>query len=277
LRHHHFDYVFDTCAYIPEAVTHLLDALTIPPDRYVMVSSISAYPDFSTPALSETDAVPTATDDDLAPYRAVPLADRGKVPMVPESYGPLKRACEIAAMDALGPAAILLRAGLLVGAGDRSDPLTWWVRWIDQGGVIPVPSDRPVQFIDMRDVADFAVRAAVSGASGLYNVTSTPTSFADVLDLTRSLAGSSARFVTLSDQAFLDAEVGPWMNLPLWLPASHEHARFFGISTARATAAGLCIRPLTETLRPLLDWDRSRRDVPLGCALTAEQEKALLA
>jgi 2'-hydroxyisoflavone reductase len=277
LKGRHFDHVFDTCAYIPEAVTHLLDALTAPPDRYVMVSSVSAYPDFSTSARAESDEVPTATEDDLAPYRAVPFADRGRVPMNPESYGPLKRACELAATDRLGPAAILLRAGLIVGAGDRSDRLTWWVRRIDQGGRIPVPQDRPIQCIDVRDLAGFAVHAAASGASGVFNVTSQPFPLAILLDTTRALSGSDATFVPLSDETLLNAGIGPWMNLPLWLPDTPEYRHFFAVPTLRASAAGLRIRPLADTLQPLLEWDRTRRDIALQCGLTAGQEAALLA
>ena len=124
-----FDLVFDTCADVPDAVTHLLRVVT--PQRYVMISSISVYPQFDDPNLSEAASVPTATEADLSPYHAQDFANWGRVQMKSESYWPLKRACELAAIAALGDNAILLRAGLLVGAGDRSDRLAWWARRID--------------------------------------------------------------------------------------------------------------------------------------------------
>ena len=270
-----FDLVFDTCADVPDAVTHLLRVVT--PQRYVMISSISVHPQFDDPNLSEAASVPTATEADLSPYHAQDFANWGRVQMKSESYGPLKRACELAAIAALGDKAILLRAGLLVGAGDCCDRLTWWARRIDQGGPIPVPTDRKIQCIDVRDVADFAVKLAAEGGAGIYNVTSQPFALFSLLKTLQALSGTPSTLAPLPDQAFVDADVGPWMNLPLWLPDDPEHRYFFDITTARARAAGLTTRPLDRTLRPLLDRDRGRRKIALATGLTAAQEAALLA
>ena len=100
-----FDLVFDTCAYVPEAVTHLLR--NVASARYVMISSISVHPRFDLPALSKDTPVTSATAADLAPYQAVPFADWANVQMNGEGYGPLKRAC--------GP-------GRSRGCGGQSDP-----------------------------------------------------------------------------------------------------------------------------------------------------------
>ena len=113
-----FDLVFDTCAYVPGAVAHLLNV--VHPRRYVLMSSVSVHDRFDQPDLSESSAVPEATEADLIPFRAQPFANWAQIPIKPESYGPLKRSCELAALAALGDRVIILRAGLLVGAGDRS-------------------------------------------------------------------------------------------------------------------------------------------------------------
>lgn len=271
----HFDLVFDTCAYVPDAVAHLLTM--VHPRRYVMVSSISVHDRFDRADLTEDSPVLEANDNDLAPYRAQQFANWGQVPLAPQSYGPLKRSCELAAIAAVADRAIILRAGLLVGAGDRSDRLTYWVRRLDRGGRIPVPTDRKIQCIDVRDVADFAVKAATAEASGIFNITSQPFDLFHLFSEIQALSGTPSTLVPLSDQAFVDAKVGPWMNLPLWLPDDPDHAHFFDISTARARAAGLTTRPLDQTLCPLLDWDRTRRTMPLATGLTPAQEALLLA
>jgi 2'-hydroxyisoflavone reductase len=270
-----FDLVFDTCAFVPGAVEHLLKA--VQPRRYVMISSVSVHDRFDRPDLTEASPVPEATADDMIPFRAVDFAKWGQVPVRPESYGPLKRSCELAAITAVADRAIILRAGLLVGAGDRSDRLTWWVRRLDQGGRIPVPTDRKIQCIDVRDVADFAVKAAVADASGIFNVTSTPFDLFHLFSEIQALSGTPSTLVPLPDQAFVEAKVGPWMNLPLWLPDDPDHTYFFDISTTRARTAGLTTRPLDQTLCPLLDWDRARRTIPLATGLTPAQEALLLA
>ncbi|MCK4823140.1 NAD-dependent epimerase/dehydratase family protein, partial [bacterium] len=46
LRDREFDWVFDSCAYSPDAVDLLLTAVGTDIDRYVMISSISAYGTF---------------------------------------------------------------------------------------------------------------------------------------------------------------------------------------------------------------------------------------
>ncbi|MGL4743364.1 MAG: hypothetical protein ACRCYX_13630 [Dermatophilaceae bacterium] len=43
----------------------------------------------------------------------------------------------------------------------------------------------------------------------------------------------------------------PWRDNPLWVPADHPTAGFFGARCERAQAAGLRTRPLTETVA---DW-----------------------
>ena len=64
LQDQDFDLVFDTCAYVPKAVTHLLR--NVASARYVMISSISVHPRFDLPALSKDTPVTSATAADLA-------------------------------------------------------------------------------------------------------------------------------------------------------------------------------------------------------------------
>lgn len=127
-----FDWAFDTCAYEPGAMERLLDALGGELARYVLVSSLSAYGTFARRGLTEDDPVPDATAEDLAAARAVPPDKRASAFAYGASYGPLKRSCEVAATERLGARATALRVGLLVGAGHRTDPRTWWARRIDE-------------------------------------------------------------------------------------------------------------------------------------------------
>jgi len=131
-------------------------------------------------------------------------------------------ACEVAAEEALGERALILRAGLLDDDGDASDRLTWWLRRIDEGGRIPAPApwNRSVQIIDVRDAAAFAVAAAVTGRSGPYNVTGPDMPLPLLLETTLEVADSAAELV--------------------WV---HER---------RAVRHCLTCRPLAETLEPLL-------------------------
>jgi 2'-hydroxyisoflavone reductase len=76
----------------------------------------------------------------------------------------------------------------------------------------------------------------------------------------------------------LAAGLAPWSEVPLWLPSSDAAFRYLlEISIDKALAAGLKVRCLQETLRNILDWDRSRRATPLKAGMPPEKEARLLA
>ncbi|MFS8184375.1 NAD-dependent epimerase/dehydratase family protein [Pseudovibrio denitrificans] len=282
LQEQQFDWAFDTCAFEPDSVRHLLEALGDKLQRYVFISSISAYGTFTKPLLNEQDAVPLPTEDDLALARNLEPQDRSSAHSYGASYGRLKHACELAAADMLGDRVTSLRVGLLVGVGDYSDRLTWWVRRIDQATAdkpevpAPAPATRNVQMIDVRDVAEFALACAEEKRGGVWNVTSAPKQLGDMLQQIISVSDSPARLKWVDEEHILEADIQPWTDLPVMIPSASDYTHFMNVDTAQAETAGLTCRPLSETLEPLLAWDRTRRDVPLKCGLSAEQEAALL-
>ena len=280
LRGRTFDLVVDTCAFAPDAVASLLDALSPATGRYAFVSSASVYAEFSRPGLTEEAPASRATPEQLDLARSLPVEERSGAGSYGTAYGPLKRECELAAIERLGDRAFILRSGLLVGAGDYTDRLTWWVRRVDQGGPIPAPGSpqRLVQLIDVRDAARFIVEGAEQELGGLFNLTGRPLPMSTLLDLCRRVAGSDARFTWCPDEAILAAGLEPWSEVPLWLPHSDESFRhFLEIDVEKAFAHGLQVRPLDETLAQILAWERDRRGTPLKAGMPPEKEAALLA
>jgi 2'-hydroxyisoflavone reductase len=77
----------------------------------------------------------------------------------------------------------------------------------------------------------------------------------------------------VDDQTLLDEGVGPWMELPLWMPGA-EWAGLMEVDVSRAIAAGLRFRPLEETARDTLAWSleagEQRETLP------RERERAIL-
>ena len=280
LRDRRFDLVVDTCAFSPDAVAELLDALSPSTRRYALVSSISVYADLSKPSMDETAPTSRATPEQVAMARALPADQRSSAAAYGTAYGALKREAELVALSRLGDRALIWRAGLLVGAGDYTDRLTYWVRRIDHGGTIPSPGDpeRLVQLIDVRDAAAFIVAAGEKGLSGTFNLTGRPVPMAAVFEACREVTGSDARFVWRPEAAILAAGLAPWSEVPLWLPSSDAASRYLlEISTDKAFAAGLSVRGLQETLRNILDWDRGRRATPLKAGMPPDKEARLLA
>lgn len=283
LKGRHFDWVFDTCAFTPDAVSALLDALDNEPKRYVLASSLSTYGCYDKPGLTEAAEVPEATQVDFERADTVLLEDRGSAAAYGPSYGPLKRACEMVAEQKLGDRATALRIGLIVGTGDYTDRLTWWVRRIDEAGrsksptvFAPLPTDRPVQVLDVRDAARFAVLCAEDDLGGIWNVNGDVMAMQDLLNEIHETTASAGEIHWVSANVFLEAGAEPWTDVPLMAPEAPAFRHFLEVDAGRARNAGLKSRPLRETLEPLLRWDRTRRGKALICGLSAEQEKQLL-
>jgi 2'-hydroxyisoflavone reductase len=231
--------------------------------RYVFVSSISVYDDFSAPV---TEASRVAELEDPATEEIL------------ENYGALKAACERVVEEVYGDRSARVRAGLIVGPYDATDRFTYWPRRIALGGDVLGPGDpnAPVQFIDARDLAAWLVQLALEGPGGTFNATGPPQplTFAQLLDDMRVAIGSDADVVWLNDERVLDAGVQPWTELPLWLPGS-EYAGMARADISRALAAGLTFRPVGETVVDTLAWDRTEPgDRP---TLSRDKEQEILA
>jgi 2'-hydroxyisoflavone reductase len=257
-----WDGVVDTSGYVPRILRASAELLRDAVDRYVFVSSISVYDDFSRPI---DESTPLAQLDDPATEE------------IEEHYGALKAACEAVIEEVYGERGANVRAGLIVGPYDPTDRFTYWPRRLAAGGDVLGPGEpaAPVQFVDARDLAAWLVTLALEGPGGVFNATgpAEPLTFADFLERARTAIGSDANIVWVHGQKVLDADVQPWSELPLWLPGD-EYAGMARADAQRARAAGLTFRPLEETVVDTLAWDRTvDGDRP---TLTQEKERAVL-
>ena len=258
-----WDGVLDTSGFVPRVVRQSAELLRDSVQRYVFVSSISVYDDFSAP-IDESSVVAQLED---------PSSEE-----VLEHYGALKAACEQVVEEVYGERSARVRAGLIVGPYDATDRFTYWPRRIAMGGDVLCPGDpeAPVQFVDVRDLGAWLVKLALEGPGGVLNATgpAEPLSFVELLERARTTIGSDANLVWTDEQRILDADVQPWTELPLWLPGS-DYAGMARADISRALAAGLTFRPLEETVADTLAWDRSvPGDRP---TLRPEKEQEILA
>jgi 2'-hydroxyisoflavone reductase len=258
-----WDGVVDTSGYVPRVVRQSAELLRDAVGRYVFVSSISAYGDFSEPITEET---PVAELDD-------PDTEE-----IMESYGALKAACERVVEGVYGDRSARVRAGLIVGPFDPTDRFTYWPRRIAAGGTVLAPGEpsAPVQFVDARDLAAWLVQLALAGPGGVFNATgpAEPLTFAELLERMRAATGTDAEIAWTDDRLVLDAGVQPWTELPLWLP-DDDYAGMARADISRAVDAGLAFRPLEETVLDPLAGARSQPgDRP---TLTPEREREILA
>jgi 2'-hydroxyisoflavone reductase len=257
-----WDAVIDVATYLPRVVRLSVGALRDSVDSYVYVSSISAYVDMSVPPVEGADVAQ--------------LEDPNSESL--EDYGALKAVCERVVEDAFGKRALIVRPGLIVGPHDPTDRFTYWPRRVAQGGRVLAPAPRvaPVQFIDARDLGAWIVEATGRGLSGVYNATGEPTTFEQLLAECRRVSESDAEIVWVPSERLVEAGVGEWMELPLWI-AAPEFAAMQRADVSKAVVAGLTFRPFEQTIRDTLEWDAGRDEPPAeGVGLAPERERELL-
>jgi 2'-hydroxyisoflavone reductase len=264
-----WDAAIDTCGYVPRLVRASAERLSDSVGHYAFISSISVYADWSKPHMDES--APVGTLDD-------PTVEQ----VTGETYGPLKALCEQAAESALPGRALNVRAGLISGPYDGSHRFPYWPRRVARGGEVLAPGnpDAPVQLIDARDLAEWIVRMAEAGKAGVYNATGPgeTLTMGQTLDECRRVTGSDVRFTWVPEETLLAAGVAPYTELPLWIPQSAGEPGHSTVDCRKAIAAGLTFRPLAETVRDTLAWDRTLPDdADRGAGMKPEREAELLA
>lgn len=231
-----FDAVVDCSGYTPAQLQRSCDALRDQVAHYVFVSTISVYARFAPGcAYDETADVTTAVD----------------------GYGGAKARAEDVIAKAMPGRFATVRPGLIVGPFDPSGRFTYWPSRLNRGGTVLAPGrpDRPVQFIDVRDLAQWCVHLALQRTPGVFHAVGTSGSMAQALQACQSASASIAELVWCDDAALVRAQVAPWTGLPLWIPeADPDFGGMLLGSGHRAAEAGLQTRPWGHTARDTLAW-----------------------
>jgi len=210
----------------------------------------------------------------------VAAADATTETVTPATYGALKVACEQAAARAYGPDLLVLRPTYVVGPYDYTWRFPTWVRRIAAGGEVacPSPADIPMQVIDARDQADFAVSLLERGIGGTFHTASPrpPFSLGDLLAATvEAVAPPGTRLVWL-DGDFLTREGLDDSAFPFWAPGEADF-NVMAADPSAALAAGLQPRALTQTIHDTATWAAAAGDQqPPGRGLDRAREADLI-
>ncbi len=260
-----FDAVIDTCGYFPRALRISSEALKNISPQYTFISSISVYKNLGTGQADENSETSSIEDESTEEITG-------------ETYGPLKRLCEKVTEEIFGASALILRPGLIVGEDDPTDRFTYWVRRVSEGGrmLIPDASESPVQFIDVKDLSLFAIDMIERNQSGVFNVTgpAKELSFGELLSVIEKVSGTKPEYIRMSEEFISEQGIAPYTELPLWVPSDSKGVNRTIIS--KALNCGFKTRPLEETIRDTLSFDRSRAGHEMRAGLSKAREIELL-
>ncbi|MEC2445193.1 NAD-dependent epimerase/dehydratase family protein, partial [Bacillus cereus] len=162
LKNRTWDVVIDTCGFSPHHIRNVGEVLKDNIEHYIFISSLSVYKDWIPHDIKEDYILqPEPTEEQI---KAV---ENGEISPY-EHYGALKVLCEKEA-EKYWPGRVLhVRAGLLSGMFDYTDRLPYWIQRVAKGGNVLVPGrkNRPVQIVDIKDVARFGLNMAENNKAG---------------------------------------------------------------------------------------------------------------
>jgi 2'-hydroxyisoflavone reductase len=259
-----FDVTVDAIAYRPVDVDVLATSLADRGGHHIQISSVSAYED--PPSEGATEETATLWDDKNLELDAEVTA---------ETYGPLKAACERSAQAHFGDQLSIVRPTFVIGSHDATLRFPYWVERLRRGGnvAVPGPRDNALQYIDARDLGAFVVTLATTTTLGAFHVAGPYPSarFFEVMEaITEQVSPNDTRLVEVSPRHIKSHHLDS--RFPLWSGSTSETA--LAVDPAKALAAGLTLRPLSDSVQDVLDW-WDDREVPTWW-LTREQEAMLV-
>jgi 2'-hydroxyisoflavone reductase len=251
-----WDVVLDNNAQDYRWVQKSTELLKDAAEQYIFVSSISAYDLEGGFGWGAKDRI-----------LMEPIVDEGYKRISPPEgwgdgddagYGLMKTLSEDIAHAAFPERTTVVRPGLIVGPGDRTDRFTYWPVRIDEGGEVLAPGNpmHSNQIIDQRDLTEWIVRLAETGTTGDFNGTGPGyrLTMGEMLEQVGTIATNEFEFTWVTED-FLEAQgVTPWSDLPTWIPGDP----LMLVTVQAAIDAGLTYRSIPVTARDTLEWDKTR-------------------
>lgn len=246
LRGRRWDAVIDNSGREVEWTTATAELLRDSVEHYLYTSSTGVYYPYLGSDIDETTPLVMEMPAGLTE------ADSGE-----HAYGIMKARSEAEVRRVFGDGrSIIVRPGYMMGPGDRTDRFTYWPVRLHRGGAVLVPGDvdDPVQYIDVRDVAEWNIRLIEQALGGVFNATgpASPTGMLRFVHGAHAAFASEADFVSVPDLAFLE-EHRVRFAVP-WIPPVGNNYGSARANISRAKSNGLTFRPLARSVRDIHEW-----------------------
>ncbi|NVJ88357.1 MAG: NAD-dependent epimerase/dehydratase family protein [Flavobacteriaceae bacterium] len=214
---------------------------------YVYTSSTGVYFPYTTGDLKETKNVVLKVPEDL----------EDEMLKMEYGYGVMKANSEIEAQKAFGKEnTIVVRPTYMFGPGDKTDRFMHWPVRLAKGGEILVPgkTEDPVQYIDVRDVAEFMIRLAEQKIAGTYNAVgpSTKETMVEFVNKVKDTFKVESTIIQIDDYEFL-REQGVYYIIP-WIMQNENLYGSARVNNKHAIKNGLTFRDTKSSIKETHDW-----------------------
>jgi 2'-hydroxyisoflavone reductase len=245
-----WDAVVDLATYGPAWIRKLGTTLRQRVAHYTFISTISVY-DSKLAAGSINRQSPLKLYSGASdPYSAsIDIAS---------NYGALKALCEHEAEVQFPARTLILRPGYISGPGDVQGYLNYWAIRIMAGGEILAAGDpsMPIQFIDVRDLADFTIRMIERGATGIHNAVgpASSTSLGRLIHAASEVTSELPRVIWVEASWLAQQGKDTWQKVLFWTELDRDTYGPVPVDISSALANGLTTRSINLTLADALHW-----------------------
>ncbi len=269
LKGREWDVVIDNPAMDPAWVRRSTEVLSDSVQQYLFISTLSVFADDGVVDQDENGVV--------AEYD-----EEAEEAVTGSAYGGRKILCERAAEAGFPDRTTVVRPGLITGPGDPTMRFPYWPVRVDRGGEVLVPGEYsdPVQWIDARDLAQFAVSLCERSIYGTFNTCGPALPIGRMLDEIRDGTGAEATFTWVADDFLREQEVLRQVDslgsTTVRVPELQGYNQY---NVDKAVAAGLTFRPIGVTARDTVEWYKAtpEEERPRGRTLSPEREAEVLA
>lgn len=264
-----WDVVFDNAAMEPSWVRLSTDVLRDAVKQYLFISTLSVFADDGIVDQTETGS--------LAVYD-----EEADAVVTGSAYGGKKVLCEQVAEEAFPGRTTVLRPSIITGPGDPTMRFPYWPVRVNRGGEVLVPGEYadPIQIIDARDLAEFAVGLSERSVPGIFNTSRPGHPMGLMLEEIQAELGVDATFTWVPGEFLENQEVLRQVNglygMAVRVPGLEGYNQY---NVDKAVAAGFTFRPTGVTARDTLAWYQAlpEEERPRGGDLSPEREAEVLA
>lgn len=276
LRGRKWDLVIDNSGnklkWVKDAVALLKDSA----DMYMYTSSTGVYYPYLGKDIKE----------DTKPVLKVPEGIT-KVQFGEYDYGVMKANSEIEVLNGFGRnRSIIVRPTYIIGPGDLTDRFTYWPERLARGGEVMLPGkvNDPVQYIDVRDVANWMIRLAEDRKAGTYNAVgpASATGMHAFVYGAHAAFNSEVNFVLIPDYDFLTKH--DILDAIPWIMPVGDNVGSALVNNKFSIANGLTFTPLAESVRDIHAWwnsdavtEAKRTNMISGANALMSKEKKIIA
>lgn len=245
-----WDAVIDNSGHQVEWTRKTAELLKDRADLYLYTSSTGVYYPYLTDNITEDTKLVTTIPEDLEDEEME----------MEYGYGVMKTNSEAAAREAFGEdRTLVVRPTYMIGPADKTNRFIHWPLRLAKGGEILVPgkADDPIQYADVRDVAEWMIRLIEDKQTGSFNAVGpkeTQNIHDFVAEAARAFDGEST-FVMVDDYDFLKSQ--DIYYLVPWVIVEDNNYGSSRASNAKSIAAGLTFRPLVDTVKDTYNWWQS--------------------